>query len=104
MEDYKEIIKEMLLRDFSPYPPKGEHSPLFRRGVEGEELRMTTTQVLEMVQGIIPSKPIDQHDVFDALKECGFKYKLVGFQHITNDQELISYGYRWILWKKEVVL
>ncbi|GIM61113.1 hypothetical protein CAPN008_11630 [Capnocytophaga canis] len=101
MEDYKEIIKEMLLRDFLPHPPKGEHSPLFQREYE---VLMTTAQVLMMVQGVIPSTPINEHDVFEALKECGFEYKLVSFQHITDDQELISYGYRWILWKKEVNL
>lgn len=95
MEDYKEIIKAMLLRDFSPLS-LGEG--------RGEELILTTLDVLQMVQGVIPTTPIDEHDVFEALKECGFEYKLVGFQHITDDKELISYGYRWILWKKEVNL
>lgn len=103
MEDYKEIIKEMLLRDFSPNIPlnsslKGEAYK------QGNVIKMTTAQVLQMVQGVIPYTPIDEHDVFDSLKECGFEYKLVGFQHITDDEELISYGYRWVLWKKEVNL
>ncbi|WP_405245239.1 hypothetical protein [Capnocytophaga canis] len=57
-----------------------------------------------MEQGLILPTPINEHDVFEALKECSFEYKLVSFQHITDDQELISYGYRWILWKKEVNL
>ncbi|CEN53399.1 hypothetical protein CCAND93_410021 [Capnocytophaga canis] len=92
MEDYKEIIKEMLLRDFSPLS--------FGEG-RGEELSLTTFEILQMVQGIIPSTPINEHDVFEALKECGFEYKLVSFQHITDDQELIYYGYRWVLWKKK---
>ncbi|WP_212895358.1 hypothetical protein [Capnocytophaga canis] len=55
-----------------------------------------------MEQGLILPTPINEHDVFEALKECGFEYKLVSFQHITDDQELISYGYRWILWKKDL--
>ncbi|ATA75418.1 hypothetical protein [Capnocytophaga sp. H2931] len=61
-------------------------------------------QVLVMVQGVIPSTPINEHDVFEALKECSFQYKLVSFEHITDDKEVILYGYRWILWKKEVNL
>lgn len=99
MEDYKEIIKGMLLRDFSPNIPSVGF-PL-QRGIKGDVIKMTTAQVLQMVQGVIPSTPIDEHDVFDSLKECGFEYKLVGFQHITDDEELISYGYRWFLCKKE---
>ncbi|GIM58598.1 hypothetical protein CAPN007_08050 [Capnocytophaga canimorsus] len=56
-----------------------------------------------MVQRVIPSTPINQYDMFDALKQCGFEYKLVDFKQITHD-ELVSYSYRWVLWKKEVNL
>ncbi len=84
MEDYKEIIKEMLLRDFST-------RPIDTKKALKEALFMTTIEVLQMVQGIIPSKPIDEHDVFEVLKETGFSYGI--------DEE--DPKYVWFLFKKE---
>ncbi|GIM51873.1 hypothetical protein CAPN004_09030 [Capnocytophaga cynodegmi] len=84
MEDYKEIIKEMLLTDFSP-------RPIDTKKALKEALFMTTIEVLQMVQGIIPSKPIDEHDIFDVLKETGFNYGI-------NEENGI---YVWFLFKKE---
>ena len=84
MEDYKEIIKEMLLRDFST-------RPIDTKKALKEALFMTTIEVLQMVQGIIPSKPIDEHDIFDVLKETGFNYGI-------NEENSI---YVWFLFKKE---
>lgn len=79
MEDYKEIIKQMLLRDFSP-----EGS--------GKETYLSTIQILEMVRGVIPSKPIDEHAIFEAMQEAGFCYEL-SFEEETP-------VYLWILYKK----
>lgn len=79
MEDYKELIKEMLLRDFSP-----EGS--------GKETYLSTIQILEMVRGVIPSKPIDEHAIFEAMQEAGFHYELF------FEEE--SPVYLWILYKK----
>lgn len=79
MEDYKELIKEMLLRDFSP-----EGS--------GKETYLSTIQILEMVRGVIPSKPIDEHAIFEAMREAGFHYELF------FEEE--SPVYLWILYKK----
>ncbi|MFK8302695.1 hypothetical protein ACI75Y_07260 [Capnocytophaga stomatis] len=84
MEDYKEIIKEMLLRDFST-------RPIDTKKAFKEVQLMTTIEVLQMVQGIIPSKPIDEHDIFDVLKETGFNYGI-------NEENSI---YVWFLFKKE---
>lgn len=102
MEDYKEIIKQMLLRDFSPYPTKGEQTLPLKGEADrqGDVINLTTFDILQMVQGIIPQTPIDEHDVFEVMQELGFEYKLIGFQHITNDKEFVSCGYRWILFKK----
>ncbi|AYW36532.1 hypothetical protein [Capnocytophaga canimorsus] len=84
MEDYKEIIKEMLLRDFST-------RPIDTKKALKEVQLMTTIEVLQMVQGIIPSKPIDEHDIFEVLKETGFNYGI-------NEENGI---YVWFLFKKE---
>ncbi|MFJ1328170.1 hypothetical protein [Capnocytophaga canimorsus] len=84
MENYKEIIKEMLLRDFST-------RPIDTKKALKEVQLMTTIEVLQMVQGIIPSKPIDEHDIFDVLKETGFNYGI-------NEENGI---YVWFLFKKE---
>lgn len=79
MEDYKEIIKQMLLRDFSVAP-------------SGNLLQLSTAQILEMVRGVIPSKPIDEHAIFEAMQEAGFHYELF------FEEE--SPVYLWILYKK----
>lgn len=64
MEDYKELMKELFLRYYAP---------------EGEDYAlkyMSTTYVHNMFRGIIPSQPISEHDVFELLKELGFKTEL----------------------------
>lgn len=79
MEDYKELIKQMLLRDFSVAP-------------SGYLLKLSTLQILEMVRGVIPSKPIDEHAIFEAMQEAGFCYEL-SFEEETP-------VYLWNLYKK----
>lgn len=80
MEDYKEIIKQMLLRDFSVAP-------------SGNLLQLSTAQILEMVRGVIPSKPIDEHAIFEAMREMGFQYEL------SFSEE--NFIYLWNLYKKK---
>lgn len=89
MEDYKELIKEMLLRDFSP-----EGS--------GKETYLSTIQILEMVRGVIPSKPIDEHAIFEAMQEAGFHYELCSLSPSERGlgSEEKSPVYLWILYKK----
>ncbi|MDO5104470.1 hypothetical protein [Capnocytophaga sp.] len=83
MEDYKALIKEMLLRDFSPRAIRPDKS------IQDVVLK-STIDVLQMVRGVIPQSPIDEHDIFDALKETGFQYG------IDEKQGL----YLWFLFKK----
>lgn len=59
MEDYKQLMKELLLQYYDATP-------------EGEAMQMQTTEVLRWFRGIIPQHPITEHDIFDVLKECGF--------------------------------
>lgn len=60
MEDYKIIMKELLLQYYDPVP-------------EGEPKQMQTFEVLRFLRGIIPNEPIGEHDMYDVLKECGFQ-------------------------------
>ena len=82
MNDYKEILKTLLLRYYSPQfagtVAKAYH---------------TTSQVLAMVQGVIPNEPIDQHDVYEVLQELGFTIELVQ----TPNDTLV---YCWCMYKK----
>ena len=64
MEDYKEIIKELFLRYYNQVGSK-------------EEKRLLTTQsILTMMQGIIPSEPIGEHDIYEVMKELNFQQEL----------------------------
>ena len=82
MNDYKEILKTLLLRYYSPQfagtVAKAYH---------------TTSQVLAMVQGVIPNEPIDQHDVYEVLQELGFTIELVT---MPDDTQV----YCWCMYKK----
>lgn len=60
MDDYKEVLKDLLSMYYDMIPG-------------GEPLQMQTSQVLTWAKGIIPSKSIDENDTFDVLKELGFK-------------------------------
>ena len=82
MNDYKEILKTLLLRYYSPHPI----------GMVEKQYK-TTSQVLYMAQGIIPTEPIDQHDIYDVLQELGFTIELV----TMPDDTLV---YCWCMYKK----
>lgn len=82
MNDYKEILKTLLLQYYTPHPIGAV-----------EKQYKTTSQVLYMAQGIIPSEPIDQHDVYDVLQELGFTIELVEMP----DNTLV---YCWCMYKK----
>lgn len=60
MDDYKEIMKDLLLQYYSPTP-------------DGQVLQLYTRDLLSWFRGIIPSKPIDEHDVFEILNLAGFR-------------------------------
>ncbi|GIZ15312.1 hypothetical protein [Capnocytophaga catalasegens] len=85
MEDYKEIIKQMLLRYFTPIQE------------QGDEMQISTTDILEMVQGIIPSKPIDEHDVFEVMQQLGFKYELT----IVDNEKML---YLWTMYRRDFLI
>ena len=53
MEDYKEEIRNLLLKY---YHNAGEEHKLLQR---------TTSEVLNEVRGLIPKHPIDEHDIYD---------------------------------------
>lgn len=60
MQSYKEIMRR-LVNDF--YEPEDEIPPH----------QATTSAMLNWFRGVIPHDPIDEHDVFDVLSECGFR-------------------------------
>lgn len=60
MEDYKEKIKELLLWYYTTI------------GGEEDKKHYSTTDILQMCRGVIPSQPITEHDVYEVLQECGF--------------------------------
>ncbi|MDR7695372.1 hypothetical protein D1000_07085 [Riemerella anatipestifer] len=62
MEDYKEIMKELLLRFYSPIGVSG-----------GNKIHKSTQELLSMFRGVIPSTPITEHDVFEVMKDCSFE-------------------------------
>ena len=61
MEDYKEEIRNLLLKYYQ------------NAGKEHKLLQRTTSEVLNEVRGLIPKEPIDEHDIYDLLKEMLFE-------------------------------
>lgn len=60
MEDYKTEMKDLLLQYYSPVP-------------DGNNVQMFTSDLLRWFRGIIPAEPVNEHDVYEVLKESGFK-------------------------------
>ncbi len=64
MEDYKEKIKELFLRYYRNI------------GEEEEKTYLSTKRILEMVGGVIPSKPISEHDIYECMTDMDFYQEL----------------------------
>lgn len=90
MEDYKEVIKELLLRNFTPTGT----NPVF----------FNTTAILKMVRGIIPKEPTSEHDIYEVLKELEFKKQLKTFykkdKNGKETEEVDFQVYLWVFYKK----
>ena len=61
MEDYKEEIRNLLLKYYQ------------NAGKEHKLLQRTTSEVLNEVRGLIPRHPIDEHDIYGLLKEMHYE-------------------------------
>lgn len=79
MDDYKETMKDLLMQYYSPTPDGGN------------TVQMQTGAVFNWFRGVIPSEPINQHDVFDILKELGFKHS----QKIITEKVIIKKRTQW---------
>lgn len=79
MDDYKEEMKDIVLQYYSPTPDGGDN------------IQMQTGAVLNWFRGVIPNEPITQHDVFDILKELGFKHS----QKILTEKVIIKKKTQW---------
>ncbi len=60
MEDYKEVMKDLLLQYYEMTPG-------------GDLIQMRTSQITDWFKGVIPSEPVSEHDTFEVMKELGFK-------------------------------
>lgn len=60
MNDYKEAMKVLLQEFYSTTP-------------EGSKIEMQTSEILRWFKGVIPEKPITEHDVYDVLTEIGYQ-------------------------------
>ena len=75
MEDYKEEMKVLFQRFYSPV---GVSEPKF----------MSTAAIHEMFRGVIPYHPITEHDVYDVMKDMGFTQE----QQILTEKKCIFEG------------
>jgi hypothetical protein len=63
MQDLKQQIKDLFL---NYYDPKGTFPS-----------HLSTKEIYTMLLGVLPSKPITEYDIYEALKEMGFQQVLV---------------------------
>ena len=78
MEDYTIIIKELILEYYSP------------QFSGGDKYFYSTGKILSMCQGIIPQHPITEHDIYDVMKELGFRIEL----RVITEEVIVSPGNR----------
>lgn len=99
MNDYTPIIIEMLTREYSNVPLGSKNSPVIT------PLFMSTSRILQMVRGIIPKNPIDEHDIFAIMQELGYRQVLKTIYHTDQDgnetQEIDYQIYLWELFPKK---
>lgn len=74
MEDYKEIMEDLLLRYYSP--------------VEGKKIYKSTKDLHVMFLGVIPYTPITEHDVFEVMRDANFQME----QKIITEKKMIFKG------------
>lgn len=82
MEEYKEVIRELLRNNFSPNN-NGNNAVWY-----------TTPEILEAFKGIVPQATLTDHDVFEILKEEGFQIDLKTV-YIEGSKEVDHQIYRW---------
>ena len=63
MEDYKEEMTNLFLKHYSNKSENPEAKPIQR----------TTKEIWDELKGVIPTEPIDEHEVYEMLKEQGFQ-------------------------------
>lgn len=67
MEDYKEEIRGLIGRYYSPCATTGGWECTYK----------STLELLAMVLGVIPTTPISEHDIYEVMKEMGYTIELV---------------------------
>lgn len=67
MEDYKEEIRGLIGRYYSPYATTESWESTYK----------STLELLAMVLGVIPTTPISEHDIYEVMKEMGYTIELV---------------------------
>lgn len=91
MEDLIQEIKNLILSEFK------QESNI------DDAILMTTAEVKKMVSGIIPQEPFGEHEIFEVMKELGFKKQLTPRYSIdlNGNRNLVGYIFRWSLFPKE---
>ena len=67
MEDYKEEIRGLIGRYYSPCATTESWVCTYK----------STLELLAMVVGVIPTTPVSEHDIYEVMKEMGFAIELV---------------------------
>ena len=67
MEDYKEEIRGLIGRYYTPYATTESWESTYK----------STLELLAMVVGVIPTTPINEHDIYEVMKEMGYAIELV---------------------------
>ena len=67
MEDYKEDIRGLIGRYYTPYATTESWESTYK----------STIELLAMVVGVIPTTPINEHDIYEVMKEMGYAIELV---------------------------
>ena len=96
MEDYKEKIKELFLRYYRNI------------GEEEEKTYLSTKRILEMVGGVIPSKPISEHDIYECMTDMGFYGQICIFEGDKEkgipaeyDRVEVDRVFKWVVFEKK---
>ncbi|CDN79550.1 hypothetical protein [Elizabethkingia anophelis] len=102
MNDYKEEMKELFSKYYSP------------TGDEYQKKYMSTYQVYAMFKGIVPSTPFSENDTYEILKELRYQQELYILkteeilveedEEVDEEKDLKEVGrvFRWVVFERDL--
>lgn len=91
MENYIEDLRELLRSEYAPTPGENR-TPAYK----------SLSELYAAYMAVFPATPLDESDLYDLLKQEGFKIKKIKIRKYDEEGGYwIEEVYAWELWKEK---